>query len=496
MGSAPSCSHRVGCYCKIDESRNRDFSGCLRFGKITGVCAALQRHNYEYTVQVDSGDTECVEEQYLQELFLPELDWVSPYTREVAVFVETHGAKRFVAELIRRTEDGVFQVRFADGSLLENVKAEQLSPPAENALRTSPSKTPPDADWLLDRKIQARIDDVWPIKKRIKDALEKLRTPRPVTAPILRGPFVGKDAVDSEGEPRIPPTQFVCCSYAAHPKPAEDLVVDGEFVDTWGKFAGKVKFASTFKVGPAYPRMEVWVEQVDAAEPLYFHAALPVHAGLICLGKYEGNPEWIRSSDVALLGIMIYADGELCSKLDNPALVKHGAQKYGHDSCHYVPGCSSTYLVDMDWIGAVFTLAPSDSDFEVQDDIYNIVTYHEILEAASSKLQEHGNISASERAEVLVQVDLVLTTSYLATIRQVCCGAVRVMLTQKGMDVSRKRLRHVLKHRFRSQAALFPKRPTKDLSKPRFEDGVEDRIQKYLDATLGSNSNALTNSAI
>jgi len=433
-------------------------------------------------VQVDSGDTECVEEQYLQELFLPELDWVSPYTREVAVFVETHGAKRFVAELIRRTEDGVFQVRFADGSLLENVKVEQLSPPAENALRTSPSKTPPDADWLLDRKIQARIDDVWPIKRRIKDALEKLRTPRPVTAPILRGPFVGKDAVDSEG-------------YAAHPKPAEDLVVDGEFVDTWGKFASKVKFASTFKVGPAYPRMEVWVEQVDAAEPLYFHAALPVHAGLICLGKYEGNPEWIRSSDVALLGIMIYADGELCSKLDNPALVKHGAQKYGHDSCHYVPGCSSTYLIDMDWIGAVFTLAPSDSDFEVQDDIYNIVTYHEILEAASSQLQEHGNISASERAEVLVQVDLVLTTSYLATVRQVCCGAVRVMLTQKGMDVSRKRLRHVLKHRFRSQAALFPKRPTKDLSKPRFEDGVENRIQKYLDSTLGSNSNALTNSA-
>ena len=204
MGSAPSCSHRVGCYCKIDESRNRDFSGCLRFGKITGVCAALQRHNYEYTVQVDSGDTECVEEQYLQELSLPELDWVSPYTREVAVFVETHGAKRFVAELIRRTEDGVFQVRFADGSLLENVKVEQLSPPAENALRTSPSKTPPDADWLLDRKIQARIDDVWPIKRRIKDALEKLRTPRPVTAPILRGPFVGKDAVDSEGEP-LPP---------------------------------------------------------------------------------------------------------------------------------------------------------------------------------------------------------------------------------------------------------------------------------------------------
>ena len=45
--------------------------------------------------------------------------------------------------------------------------------------------------------------------------------------------------------------------YAAHPKPAEDLVVDGEFVDTWGKFASKVKFASTFKVGPAYPRMEV-----------------------------------------------------------------------------------------------------------------------------------------------------------------------------------------------------------------------------------------------
>ena len=206
MGSAPSCSHRVGCYCKIDESRNRDFSGCLRFGKITGVCAALQRHNYEYTVQVDSGDTECVEEQYLQELFLPELDWVSPYTREVAVFLETHGAKRFVAELIRRTEDGVFQVRFADGSLLENVKAEQLSPPAENALRTSPSKTPPDADWLLDRKIQARIDDVWPMKKRMKDVLAKLRRPRPVTAPILRGPFVGKDAVDSEGEPPMPPT--------------------------------------------------------------------------------------------------------------------------------------------------------------------------------------------------------------------------------------------------------------------------------------------------
>ena len=212
------------------------------------------------------------------------------------------------------------------------------------------------------------------------------------------------------------------------------------------------------------------------------------------LDPSKGNPEWIRASDVALLGIMIYADGELCSKLENPALVKHGAQKYGHDSCHYVPGCTSTYLIDMDWIGAVFTLAPSDSDFEVQDDIYNIITYHEILEAASSQLQEHGNILASERAEVTVQVDLVLTTSYLATVRQVCCGAARVMLTQKGMDASRKRLRHVLKHRLRSQAALFPKRPTKELSKPRFEDGVEDRIQKYLDLTLGTNSTTLGNS--
>ena len=199
MGSAPACSHRVGCYCKIDESRKRDFTGGLRFGKITGVCAAVQRHNYEYTVQVDSGYTECVEEQYLQELFLPELDWVSPHTRDVAVAVETHGAKRFVAELIRRTGDGVFQVRFPDGSLLENVQVGQLSAPKDTALRTSPSKTPPDADWLLDRKIQARIDDFWSMRQRIKDALRKLQTPRPVTAPVLRGPFVGKDAVDSEG---------------------------------------------------------------------------------------------------------------------------------------------------------------------------------------------------------------------------------------------------------------------------------------------------------
>ena len=199
MGSAPASNHRVGCYVKIDESRKRDFSGSLRFGKVTGVCAALQRHNYEYTVQIDSGETECVEEQYLQGLYLHELDWVSPHSREVAVGVETHGAKKFVAELIRRTADGVFQVRFPDGSLLENVQLKQLSKPKDSALRTSPSKTPPDSDWLLDRKIQARIDDVWPIRQRIKDALRQLQTPRPVTNPILRGPFVGKDAADSEG---------------------------------------------------------------------------------------------------------------------------------------------------------------------------------------------------------------------------------------------------------------------------------------------------------
>eukprot|EP00440_Ansanella_granifera_P038780 gb/GFBE01042079.1/.p1 GENE.gb/GFBE01042079.1/~~gb/GFBE01042079.1/.p1 ORF type:complete len:765 (+),score=119.75 gb/GFBE01042079.1/:1-2295(+) len=474
MGSAPSRSHRIGAYVKIDESRTRDFGGSLRFGKIIGVCAAMQRHNYEYTVQIESNETECVEEQYIEELHLPDIEWVNPKTREVAVWVETHGNKKFAADLIRKTADGLYEVRFvADGTLLEKVQVEHLSEPEPDTVRdVSPENTAPDPSWLLDRKIQANIDVFWPMELRIKEVQKRIRQPRPTTSAPLRGPFVGKDAVDSEG-------------YAAHPKPLPDLMVDGQFVDTWGKFAGKVKFASTYRIGPAYPRMDAWVDQIDAGEPLYFHAALPVYAGLICLGTYQGKPEWIRTTDVSLLGIALYANGKLYESSEDPPLEKDGVKKYGHDSCHFIPGCTSTYFIDMNWVGGVFTLAPAESDFEVKDDIHSISAYHQILKDYSRTTL---GSSGTERREVTLQVDLVLSTNYLATVRQVCCGAVTVILSDRGMAVAHERIRHVMDYRLHSQAALFAKRPRKALSQESFEEGVVSRLKTSATRPIGERS--------
>jgi len=426
------------------------------FGRVTGVCASLVRNNFEYTITVEDNCTECIEEQFIRPLSLEAVDFVSSESREVAVWVETHGEKRFAANLVRRDEDMLFEVRFvADDTVLEGVSPEHLSEPNQLTLRdVSPETLAPDPLWLLDRKIQANIDMHWPIQTRIHDALQLLRIPRPAAMPPLCGPFTGKNAVDSEGKP-------------AHPAPLPELTVDGYFVDTWSKYAGKVKFATTYKIGPSNPRFDAWVEWIDAGDPLYFHAALPVYAGLICLGRFNGQPEWVRASDVALIGIALYVNGELHPGFVDPPLEKLGVQKYGHESCHFIPGCAATYLGDCAWMGAVFCLAPAPQDFEIRDDVYGIFAYHQILKDWYRKLRQTGG------TEIIIEVNLVLSTNYLATLRQVCSGAIRVTLSDKGMMVSDLRLREIHETKLESNAALNPRRPRKVLSEQTHEQRLE-----------------------
>lgn len=473
MGSAPSRRYKDGLRVMIDTTLTGEFSGELKFGVIMGASAALEKNNFEYTVCIEDAVSECVDEQYITELALEELPWVSAASNEVAVTLETHGTMRFAAMLVARDDRNRFEVKFvSDGTVLESVEANHLSDPNDPELSTcsrdlSPETLEPDPLWLLDRKIQAYIDQNWRMDLRIRECLSRLQMPRKASMPPLCGPFVGKNMFDSESLP-------------AHPAPLPELSVDAIFVDTWAKYAGKIKFAPHYKIGPSYPRFDAWVDSIDAGEPLYFHAAFPVYAGLICLGHFQGQAEWVRATDVALIGISLYVNGELAPGFVDPPLVNGGVEKYGHEACHFIPGCVSTYLGDVAWIGGVFCLAPAEQDMEVRDDIYSISAYHQCLRDWSRKLARERSLDR----EITVEVNLVLSTNYLANVRKVCAGAVRVTLSDQGMATALERLRDVHDNRLNSQAARYPKRPRKVLS----EMTYQYRLEKHLDdkATHGS----------
>lgn len=426
----------------------------LKVGEIIGACDAVENINWEYTVKIEENRIECFEEKFIADLELAEIPWVSKDSRKVAVCVETHGDHRFLAEIIHRSSKQLFEVRFiADGSVLRDVELANLSEPNDFTINdASPQSMQPDPLWILDRKIQANIDERWPMQQRIAEALKLLQKPRLATKPPVTGPFTGKDAFDSE-------------DYPGHPKPPIELHMGIHFRETWSRFAGRIRFANTYKIGPAFPQEESWVDKVDAGEPLYFSAALPVHAGLICLGRFppvDGQPEWIRASDVALLGIALYVDGELHPSFDNPPLERINKVRYRHESCRFIPGCASTYSIDSKWVGGVFCLAPNVDDWEVRDDLYNILAYHEILREGAKQPFRHTNYDYNV---LRLEVNLVLSTSYLATVRQVCAGSVRVVLSPEGISEAQERLRGVLEGRVDSKAALNPKRQTKVLSR-------------------------------
>jgi hypothetical protein len=214
-----------------------------------------------------------------------------------------------------------------------------------------------------------------------------------------------------------------------------------------------------------------WVETVDASDPLYFHAALPVYAGLVCIGKFNGQPEWIRASDIALVGIALYVNGELYAGFEDPPLEKEGMKKYGHDSCHFIPGCAATYLADSKWVGAAFCLAPAEKDDEIRDDIYGIMAYHRLLVDC---FQAYGE------ADITLEVNLVLSTNYLASVRQVCSGALSIHLSEKALWLSDLRLRDVHENKFKSDAALNPKRQRKVLSELTHEQRLERLMVEQL----------------
>lgn len=438
----------------IDLTQTGNFDGQLLFGTISGACAALDRSNFHYTIKVENNCTEVADEQFLRPIELPELEFITPSCRDVAVWVESHGNKLFYAKLVRRDVEHLYKVMFEDGNVLDRLSHKYFSAPDERTLHgTSPITEQPDPLWLQDRKIQANIDLHWPMEDRVRDCLTLLRTCRPFTMPPLCGPFVGKNMVDSEG-------------YPCHPAPSEDLAVDGYFVNTWAKYAGKVKFATTYKIGPRYPRFDAWVDSVDAGDPLYFHAALPVHAGLICLGLFQGQPEWVRASDVALIGIALYVNGEFCPGFLDPPLDLRGMEKYGHESCAFIPGCVETFMVDSGWVGGTFCLAPQPNDFEIRDDIYAIQEYHRILKECSQRFPQ----------ELLIEINLVLTTNYVANVRQVCCGAIRVALSDNGLKLASERIEEVRNVKMTSQAALCPHRPRKLLSEITLEQRMATQI--------------------
>jgi len=495
--AAPARRWHNGSFVMVDVNRSgkfRDkqrFLGPLDFGKITGACAALERHNFEYTIMIEENRSSCFEEQYLWPLqgggdIFPDLDWLTPDSRDVAVFVETHGTKKFFASLLRRDKEGAFEVKFPyDGSVLTGVSKHHLSEPDDNTLRdASPQSLAPDPLWLLDRKIvgEGNIDVKWPIKMRIKEALKQIRVPRPATKQPLLGPFIGKKAKDSEG-------------YPAHPAPLPELSVDRFFVDMWSKYLSKVKFATNYCCGPSHPHMDNWIERCDAADALYFHAALPVFAGLICLGHYQGHPEWVRASDVALVGVALYVDDQLFPGFTDPPLDKMGMQTYGHEACHFIPGCVSTYIADCAWVGAVFCLAPSDDDMEVRDDIYSILAYHQILKEQAREQAKKSKKGQYGPPEITINVNLVLSTNYLANVRTICAGAIKVSLSDRGLVSAYERLRDVQERRLNSQAALYPKRPRKVLSELSETKVAKENVQLNFGQS-GQSGHAFRSSAL
>eukprot|EP00929_Paragymnodinium_shiwhaense_P105042 TRINITY_DN6992_c1_g1_i1.p1 TRINITY_DN6992_c1_g1~~TRINITY_DN6992_c1_g1_i1.p1 ORF type:complete len:687 (-),score=129.71 TRINITY_DN6992_c1_g1_i1:194-2254(-) len=446
----------------------------LLVGRVTDVIEAPETNNWEYTVKIEERQTMCITEEHLLPLRLSGVPFVSEDTRRVAVQLKTHGFKRFGADIVRRNEDGTFEIKFIhDKSKLDGVSKEILFVPDADTIYTdSPETMPPDDTWLLDQKIQMNIDEEWPMCERIVHAVEQLSSMRrAVVQPPLMGPFVGKNAQDSEGFP-------------AHPAPPPELGVSAQFVDAWSKFAGKIKFATTHDIGTQFPRYDAWVEAVDAGEPLYFHAALPVYAGLICIGHYpfdgpNSQAEWIRPCDVGLVGVAVYVDGELFKCTLDPPYDDVGSaahEKYQHACCNYVPGCASTYRIETDWVGGVFCLAPMEGDYEVRDDIFTIEAYHEILKSWPARQRQGGG-----NRQMTITVNLVLSTNFCANLRQVCAGSVRILMSEKGLMAANVRLRDVLENRLEHAKAYRVKRPRKPpLSKPddkRAEIELENRAR-------------------
>jgi len=450
MGSGASASRKYpdGILVMMDVPKTGNFAGAVAFGSITGAQTPLARtptatwdkSNFEYTVAFEDLHVETVEEQYIRPLRLKEFQWVSPQSRDVAVRVQTHVGKQFLAQLVRRDKDMMFVVKFAaDKTVLEAVRPENISEPNGVTIRDgSPQSTLPSLKVgktlslrLLDRKIQADIDTAWPMHMRIRECLSFMQVPRASTTAPITGPFVGVGALDSE-------------AYPACTRPPPDLMVDRAFQEKWANYAGNIKFASTHAIGHAHPEFSTWVESIDAADPLYFHAALPVYAGLLCLGKFEGFPEFIQANDIALIGIALYVNGKLWADNEDPPLEESGLQTQGHECCNFMPGCIATYLGDCAWMGGVFCLGPQAEDERLMDDIHSIVAYHKLLAEAH---QRYGD------SEILLEANLVISTNYLANLRQVCCGAVRINLSEKSVMQSDLRLKELQDRRAKWEEA-------------------------------------------
>merc|ERR1740120_200194 len=101
--------------------------------------------------------------------------------------------------------------------------------------------------------------------------------------------------------------------------------------------------------------------------------------------------------------------------------------------------------------------------------MYSIAEYHKLLRDAA-KNPGFGT------PEIEVQVNLVLSTNYLANIRQVCAGSVKVALSDQGVAMSYERMKHIAAKRLNTDAAQNPKRGRKTLSEVTYEEAVDQAL--------------------
>merc|ERR1719182_1365157 len=88
----------------------------------------------------------------------------------------------------------------------------------------------------------------------------------------------------------------------------EELEVDSQFMRRYQRHLGKVKFATTYEIGDEFPHFGHWKTEVDCKDSLYAYVCLPSYAGLINLGEFDGEPQFISFSDVGLLGVALRID--------------------------------------------------------------------------------------------------------------------------------------------------------------------------------------------
>lgn len=466
MGSFPSASYKKGQL--VLYSPPNDFAVKTRkkewyCGTIIDACPGSKHNQWLYSIRHDESVTEVCEEHLIVPFFLEGIP-----RREVAVVLPEFPAKVFLGMVMKIDAEGCVEVRFRDGStetihpsrLLEDVEAQKILGKVEQ----DPESMELFGDWtlglspttefveqpeaIIDKKVLKNIDMHYPMKFRIIDGLEKVRSVDPKDLELF--PVTGvanpPGSFDSRGFPTYP-------SY-----PDEELEVDSQFMRRYQRHLGKVKFATTYEIGDEFPHFGHWKTEVDCKDSLYAYVCLPSYAGLINLGEFDGEQQFISFSDVGLLGVALRIDGEYVTQNENPPHqpVNRGTERVPlmRESMQYIPGCISTYVIEPTEVSFILTFAPSPGDFEVADDMYHIKLYHQILRGPQMALK--GSFD--------MEIVFYLATDYVTTVRPIAAGSVKVKCSSASQSKAVARLRHVRETRLPTQMGAAPTRARKYLA--------------------------------